>query len=86
MYVSGNSLVLQHFAVPSRPIYLFVLDRPSSRKITQAEINAGSVSNTATVTASAPTAEDGVTKAAVSTEILEHDAKILLGDHTYRSL
>ncbi|CAN0149549.1 unnamed protein product [Ectocarpus sp. 12 AP-2014] len=49
-----------------------------SHQITQAEINAGSVSNTATATASAPTAADGVTKATASTAILEHDAKILL--------
>ncbi|CAM9230967.1 unnamed protein product, partial [Scytosiphon promiscuus] len=48
-------------------------------QITQAEINVGSVLNTATATASATTAPDGVTKAAPSTEPLARGVEMSLG-------
>lgn len=49
-------------------------------QLTQTEINLGSVVSTATATASAETAVNGVTRAATSTELLVQNPKINLGD------
>ncbi|CAM9435662.1 unnamed protein product, partial [Pylaiella littoralis] len=50
----------------------------TSHKLTQTEINLGSVVSTATATASAETAVNGVTRAATSTELLGQNPKINL--------